>query len=137
MSVLGINFTKIEAERKGPLKGQININNNIAINDVKKNDFKLADQDSLKIEFEFTAKFEPNVGTIVLMGDTIIVNNPEKTQEILDQFKKDKKLPEDVLEQVMNNLLTKCNIEALVVGREVGLPPTLNMPKVKAQEKSK
>jgi hypothetical protein len=137
MSVLGINFTKIEAERKSQIKGQININNNIAINDVKKNDFKIADQDSLKIEFEFTAKFEPNVGNIVLKGDTILVNNPEKTQEILAQFKKDKKLPEDVLEQVMNNLLTKCNIEALVVGREVGLPPTLNMPKVKAQEKSK
>ena len=137
MPILGINFTKIQAERKTPIQGKININNNIAINDVKKHELKLQGQDSLKVEFEFTAKFEPNIGDIIITGDTIIVNQPKKIEEILAQFKKDKRLPADILAQVMNNLLTKCNIEALIIGREVGLPPTLNMPKVKTEEKSK
>ena len=134
MSILGINFTKIDAERKAPIKGKININNNIVIEDVKKHDFKLSDQESLRIEFKFTADYNPNIGTIVIKGDTIIVDLPKKIEEILKQWKKDKKLPEDILAQVMNNLLTKCNIEALVVGREVGLPPTLNMPKIKVDK---
>ena len=36
MSMLGINFSKIEAERKSPVRGKISIKNNIAIKDVKK-----------------------------------------------------------------------------------------------------
>jgi ribosomal protein L24 len=134
MSILGINFTKIEAERKTQIKGKININNNISISNVKKHDFKLSGQESLKIEFKFTAKYEPGIGLITLTGDTVILDSPKKTEEIISQWKKDKKLPEEILSLVMNNLLTKCNIEALIIGREVGLPPTLNMPKVKVKE---
>ena len=134
MPILGINFTKIEAERKSPVKGKININNNIAINDIKKAEMKLPGQEALKIEFQFTAKYEPNIGQITINGETIIVDNKKKVEEILEQWKKDKKLPDDILAQIMNSLLTKCNVEALLVGREVGLPPTLNMPKVKVKE---
>lgn len=131
MPVLGINFTKINAERKGALEGKINISNNIIVTDVKKHDFKLSGQESVRIEFKFTADYNPNIGSIVIEGETIIVDQPKKLEEVLAQWKKDKKLPDDILAQVMNNLLTKCNVEALLVGREVGLPPTLNMPKVK------
>jgi|TARA_B100002003_G_C13884921_1_gene431809 hypothetical protein len=134
MPILGINFTKIEAERKAPVKGKISINNNIAINDIKKADMKLPDQESLRIEFQFTAKYDPEIGQITINGETVIVDSKKKVEEILEQWKKDKKLPEDILAQIMNNLLTKCNVEALLVGREVGLPPTLNMPKVKVKE---
>ena len=132
--MLGINFSKIVAERKAPVRGQISIKNNIAIKDTKKQDLKIQDKESVKVEFEFTAKYEPGIGEIIIKGDTVIVDTPEKIKEVLDQWKKDKKLPEDLLAQVMNGLLSKCNIEALVVGREVGLPPTLNMPKVKVKE---
>jgi len=134
MPILGINFTKIVSERKAPIKGQISINNNIAITNVEKHEIKLQNQQSVKIEFEFTAKYDPNMGNIIIQGEVVVVNPPEKIKEILEQWKKDKKLPDDVLAPVMNNLLTKCNIEALVVGREVGLPPTLNMPKVKVED---
>jgi|TARA_B100002003_G_scaffold250789_2_gene291550 hypothetical protein len=135
MSMLGINFSKIEAERKSPVRGKISIKNNIAIKDVKKQELKIQNQESVKIEFEFVAKYEPDIGNITIKGDTVIVDTPEKIKEVLDQWKKDKKLPEDLLAQVMNGLLSKCNIEAIVLGREVGLPPTLNMPKVKVKVK--
>jgi len=137
MPILGMNFTKINAERKSPLRGKININNNIAITDVKKQDLKVQNQESAIIEFEFIATYDPNIGEITIKGDTVVVEEPKKIGEILNQWKKDKKLPEDILSQVMNNLLTKCNIEALIIGREVGLPPTLNMPKVKVKEEKK
>lgn len=134
MSILGVNFTKIDAERKAPIKGKISINNNILITDVKKHDFELSGQNSIKVKFKFTAKYDPNVGTIEISGDTMFLDNPKKIEEILTEWKKDKKLNQDILAEVMNSLLTKCNVEALIVGREVGLPPTLNMPKVKIKE---
>jgi hypothetical protein len=134
MAIAGINFTKITAERKAPLKGKININNNIIITDIKKTDFKLPNQESLTIEFDFTAKYDPEIGRILVAGEVLIVDQPKAITEILDQWKKDKKLPDEVLAVVMNNLLTRCNVEAILLGREVGLPPTLNMPKVKVNK---
>ena len=134
MPIAGINFTKISAERKSELKGKININNNIVITDIKKMEFKLPNQESVKVEFDFNSKYEPNIGVILITGEVIIIDQPKKVTDILDQWKKDKKLPDDILASVMNNLLTKCNIEAILMGREVGLPPTLNMPKVKVNK---
>jgi hypothetical protein len=134
MAIAGINFTKITAERKAPLRGKININNNIIITDIKKTDFKLPNQESLTIEFDFTAKYDPEIGRILVAGEVLIVDQPKAITEILDQWKKDKKLPDEVLAVVMNNLLTRCNVEAILLGREVGLPPTLNMPKVKVNK---
>ncbi len=134
MAVLGVEFTKIQAERKAELKGKINISNNVAVTEIKKHGLKFGDSESVKISFKFTADYNPNIGNILIEGDTIVVEKPEKIKETLDMFKKNKKLPDDVLEQVMNSLLSKCNVEALVIGREVGLPPTLNMPKVKAEK---
>lgn len=134
MPVLGINFTKINAERKAALRGKISINNNMIITDVKKHEFKLPDQESLLVEFEFVAKYDPNIGSITINGETIFVDKPKNIEAFVEQWKKDKKLPDEVLAEVMNNLLTRCNVEALVIGREVGLPPTLNMPKVKVNK---
>lgn len=134
MPILGINFTKINAERKAPVRGSININNNISVTEVKKDKLNISNRESLKINFRFIAKYDPNIGEITIDGDLIFVEQPKKAEEIINQWKKDKKLPDNILAQVMNSLLTKCNVEALLIGREVGLPPTLNMPKVKTKE---
>jgi len=131
MPIASIHFTKISAERKAELKGKINISNNVVLTDVKKQDFKLPNQESIKVMFDFNSKYDPSIGTILISGEVLIIDNQKVITEILEQWKKDKKLPDAILAAVMNNLLTKCNIEAILIGREVNLPPTLNMPKVK------
>ena len=137
MPILGINFTKIEAERKDIPKGNVNISSNVSIKGIEKNGFKLSGKESIKIEFSFNADYNPNIGSIIVEGNTIFVDEPKKLEGILNQWKKDKKLPKDILAHVMNNLLEKCNVEALILGREVGLPPNLNMPTVKVGKKEK
>ena len=49
MPILGVNFTKIEAERKTIPKGNVNISSNISIKSVEKNEFKLLGQESIKL----------------------------------------------------------------------------------------
>jgi hypothetical protein len=134
MAIAGINFTKLTAERKAPLVGKININNNIIIADIKKSDFKLPNQESITIEFDFSAKYDPEIGRILVSGEVLFIEQPKKVDEIIAQWKKDKKLPDDILANIMNSLLTRCNVEAIILSREVGLPPTLNMPKVKVNK---
>jgi len=94
MTIVGFNFTKIEAEKKDLIKGKININNNVSINKVEEKDLALGNQKQkvLKFTFEFIAKYDPNVGFIKFTGDVLFMDDSKKIKEILDGWKKDKKL---------------------------------------------
>lgn len=139
MPIVSINYKKLLAEKKKPIKGTVNIQNNIAITDAVKKESSIKDQAIIDVEFQFSANFEPGIGVISIIGDVTILETSKKADEIIAEWKKNKQLSTELLKPVMNSLLTKCNIEAILLGKELGLPPTLMMPKVseKAPEKPK
>ena len=49
-------------------------------------------------------------------------------------MEKDKKIPKEVMTPVLNNILAKSNVEALVLSRELNLPPPIPLPKVEVKE---
>ncbi|MEM4263998.1 MAG: hypothetical protein QW666_03855 [Candidatus Woesearchaeota archaeon] len=132
MTIVGLNFSKIIVDRQGMPKGKISVTNNIQVKAVEKTDLAVgkAKQNALKFEFEFNAKYEPNIASIKLEGTTTYFDAPEKIEELEKAWKKDKKLPKEVMTPVLNNILTKCNIEALILSREVNLPPPMQLPSV-------
>jgi len=136
MTVVGFNFTKLEAEKKELIKGKININNNVAINKVEEKDLSLGNQKQkvLKFTFEFIAKYEPDIGQIKFIGDVLFMDETKKVKEILDGWKKDKKLPKEVMPQILNTVMNKCNIQALVLSEQINLPPPIPLPKLKPVE---
>lgn len=137
MAVIGFNFNKISIQREPVLKGKLNIKNNVTIKNVEKADLFLgkSKQDGIKYSFEFTSKYEPNAAEILLQGDVLSVEESAKAKEIIDGWKKNKKIPSDVMANILNNILTRCNIQALVLSRDVNLPPPIPLPKVKVGEK--
>ena len=132
MTVVGLNFNKIVVEREGMPKGKISVTNNIQVKAVEKTDMAVGKvkQNALRFEFEFTAKYEPKIASILLTGTTTYFDAPEKIDELEKAWKKDKKLPKEVMTPVLNHILTKCNIEALLLSREVNLPPPMQLPTV-------
>ncbi len=132
MTVVGLNFNKIVVEREGMPKGKISVTNNIQVKAVEKTDMAVGKvkQNALRFEFEFTAKYEPKIASILLTGTTTYFDAPEKIDELEKSWKKDKKLPKEVMTPVLNHILTKCNIEALLLSREVNLPPPMQLPTV-------
>ena len=136
MTIVGFDFTKIDAEKKAPVKGKISINNNVTIKNVEEHDLNLGKEkrNALKFVFEFTAKYDPGIGDIKLGGNVIYMADSKKITEILDGWKKDKKLPKDISTGVLNNVLTRCNIQALILSRDINLPPPIPLPKVQAGE---
>lgn len=132
MTVVGLNFNKIVVEREGMPKGKISVTNNIQVKAVEKTDLAVGKvkQNALRFEFEFTAKYEPKIASILLTGTTTYFDAPEKIDELEKAWKKDKKLPKEVMTPVLNHILTKCNIEALLLSREVNLPPPMQLPTV-------
>ena len=130
--IVGFSFTKINAEKLSLIKGKIDINNNVTIKNVEQADFSLGKkkQDALKFIFEFASKYEPSIGSISFEGEIIYVSEPKSTKEILDAWSKEKKIEKDLMASILNTILTKCNVQALILSQEINLPPPIPMPKV-------
>ena len=139
--IVGFGFTKLSAEKGEKPKGKIDINNNVSIKEVQEDNFSLGkdkQQNVLRFIFEFTSKYEPNIGKMLFEGELLYLEEPKKAKEILSSWKKDKKIPSEIMAGLLNTILTKCNVQALILSQEVNLPPPIPMPKVQvaAPEKS-
>ncbi len=130
--IVGFGFTKLSAEKKEAAKGKIDINNNVTIKDVQEDSLSLGkdSQSVIKFIFEFTSKYEPSVGIILFEGELLYLEDSKKTKEILTSWKKDKKLSRELMAGLLNTILTKCNVQALILSQEVNLPPPIPLPKV-------
>ena len=132
MAVIGFHFKKMSVEKKKPATGKINVNNNITMLEVKEANVNMgtAKQKGVEFSFHFKTRYQPEIANIDLEGSIVYLGKDAKVKESLDQWKKEKKLPNDVLEEVYNTVLAKCNIQALILGRDMGLPAHIPMPKV-------
>ncbi len=133
MTVVGLQINKILVEKLAPVKGKVSVNNNVAVREIEKTDltFGTSKQDALKFTFEFKAAYEPKIANMTFEGEVTYFDKPEAIEEIFKGWKKDKKVAPEIMSNVLNSILTKCNIEALLLTREVNLPPPIPMPKVK------
>ena len=58
MPVVGLQFGKIVVEKHKPVKGKVQVNNNVVIKDVEKTELTVgpSKQGAVKFHFEFEAK---------------------------------------------------------------------------------
>ena len=135
--IVGFGFTKLSAEKNQNSKGKIEINNNVTIKSVEEADVPLGKekQTALKIVFNFITKYSPDLGSISFEGEVIYMADSKKGKEIIASWKKDKKLPKDLMAPILNTILTRCNIKALIISQDVNLPPPIPLPKVSLQAK--
>ncbi len=133
MTIVKINLHKVNAERNLNSKGgQIKINNNVSVKDVEDMGFGVEGKRGLKFTFAFNCIYEPNLGKIDVEGQVFYVDEEKKIAEIKKDWEKDKKIPMDVMEQIINASLHKGNIQAIKISEEVSLPSPLPLPKVRS-----
>jgi len=129
MPVVSFDFDKISAERKEFTSGKVEIRSNITIIDIEKEKLELAkNEEALKFLFEFKLSYEPNAGELILRGHTVFVDDEKKIKDILKEWK-NKKIPEEIALQVINNILYRCNLKALQMAHEISLPLHIQMPR--------
>jgi len=135
MPIVGFSFDKINVERKSAVKGRIDINNNMKIVDIEERDLSFTKgQEGVNFKFDFKTSYEPSIGFINLTGEIIFMESDKKVKEILDKWKKTKKVDKEIMSQILNHALLKCNIQALILSQEINLPPPIMLPKVKVEE---
>ena len=131
MPILGLNFDSIHAEKKKELKPPLKINTDVEIVSINKEEsfFSNKDEAVLRFNFEFSLIFDPkDVAELKLKGHIHFLAKAKDNDKVLATWKKDKKLPPELARQLVNMILLKANIKALLVGQEVGLPPHIRMP---------
>jgi len=138
MPFIGFNFDKISAERLVldiDLKGNINVKHNLNIINVNEEEVTLEKkQEVLRFGFEFLLIYEPEYGLIKIQGHLLFLDSPKKMKDIVQDWKKDKKIPPEIMQGLFNTILAKSNIKALQLSQDINLPPHLPMPRLEKQK---
>ncbi|MFH2020882.1 MAG: hypothetical protein ABIJ34_05680 [archaeon] len=139
MTLIGFHFTKIMAEKQKTASGKISVKNNIVISKVQEAKLNIGSAKEAGIEFSFvfSCVFGPEIGEIVLEGAVVYMNEETKVKQVLAKWNKEKKLAPEMMEELYNHVLSKCNVEALILGRDMQLPAHIPLPKVTSGEKKK
>ena len=131
MTVIGFSFNKMQIEKKNPVKGKVSINNNVGIKNLEETKLNInTTKKALKLDFEFTSVYEPGIGKILLTGEVIYLVEKDKADTIVKNWKKNKKIEKDIMTNILNNVLAKCNVQALILSKDMNMPPPIPLPKV-------
>ncbi|MGV8087067.1 MAG: hypothetical protein ACP5N1_05550 [Candidatus Woesearchaeota archaeon] len=133
MAMVGFSFTKISAERKPVSNQPVKIESNAGVTAITEMPVIDAKKIVLKFEFTFVVKYEPNAGNITLSGEVVELYDKEFGSKVLSHWKSEKKIHADVMQGVFNTILSKSNTEAIIIGRDLGLPSPVKMPRVDAK----
>jgi len=139
MAVTAFHYKKIIAEKNTAPVKKVSINNKVVLTDLKEAKMGIggSKHKAIEVSFDHKTTYEPEVGSILLQGALLYVAPDAKIKETLDTWKKEKMPPPDVLQEIYNHILGKCSIEALIIGRDMLLPPHIPVPKMNANKKDK
>ncbi len=131
--IIGFSFRKIHIEKKTGVFDKLDINSNVSIVDVVESDVAVGKtkQKGLTFIFEYTSKYAPNVADMLFTGEVIYLGDPKTHEEIMKGWKAGKKIPKDIMNELIDSLFMKCNMQAIILSRDLNLPPPVPMPRVK------
>jgi len=134
MPIVGFNFDKVAAERIAKTIDKVEIRHKVRIKDLAQEELPIKKaEETLKFYFEYKADYEPKLGNILLEGHLFYVDDPKKIKEIFNNWKKEKKIAQPLMQQLMNTILIKCGIKALNLSQEINMPPHIPLPTLRPQ----
>lgn len=136
MGIVALNFIKINVEKKKGIDGKVNINNDLVLKDVIERQLSGKNKQSIAdFLFSFTVQYlteeKVALASILLEGEVVYVDEATKIKEILDGWKKNKTVQKELLREVMNTAMMKCNVECIILSKELNLPPPVGLPQIK------
>ncbi|MBS3134308.1 hypothetical protein J4214_03685 [Candidatus Woesearchaeota archaeon] len=131
MQVIGFNIEKIEAEKTVQEVRDLKVKYNTNIKSVTLEEMNIGKkQEVLRVNFQFKVEYDPNIGNISFTGHVLILEDPKKAKVIIEQWNKNQDNTTPFSVQVINIILIRANIKALLIAQEVNLPPHIPMPRL-------
>ena len=115
---------------KVPNEAVKSLNINIALEDVKEKG------ENVEVTYIYTANYEDKVGQIKIKGILLAKEEKKRAKEIIDSWKKSKKVPEDYATQVLSAVNYSGSANGTLLARVLGLnapliPPRIQLSKAK------
>ena len=123
MNILDISFTKIHGEKHNVPKGNIKVANGINIANLEKSNMGVGgDRQPLTVEFTFKSQYKPDIADIELKGKVLFIETQEEAKKTLETWEENKNLGEQKTKNILNKIMDKCNLDILLLSRELSLP---------------
>ncbi len=131
MGILSINITSISAEKKGSaLRVEVRLNPTITDVGISKIEgIENKPIDVLRISYALECKYEPEVGEITTKGILLWVDPQRSAKDLLKMWEKEKKLPDEIMIEVLNGILRRIVPKLVYLADELQLPPVLPIPR--------
>jgi len=129
MRIIGFNLTKISVKKKEKIIGQLTVNQNIDIIDIKPEKIEISENEALKVYFKFIIDYSDDSAKLEFEGIVLTLPEKEELKKFLDSWK-DKQLPEDMRVPIFNFIMNKCNVLALNIEDDMALPYHIPMPRL-------
>ena len=135
MPIIGFNFNKVSVEKQNPIKGKVNIAHNVKTIGIEEEKLNISTPgDTLSVKFRFSIDYSPDIGNITLLGNVLYMDDSKKIKAYIKEWKEKKELPRDIMPVIMDTILARCNIRALILAEDVALPPPIRLPRVKKED---
>ena len=121
--ITGIKISKVEAQRdkEDEITG-LNVNIGIDAVSVKAGE--------IMITFNYAADYQEGVGHLKMNGHIIAKEDAKLTKEVEGKWEKEKRLPDDFAELVLNAINYTCGTNGTLVVRPVTLSPPIVPPRI-------
>jgi len=133
MKIVGFGFTKILVQRKEKLGANLKITQNININEVITEKIPISKEEAIKVEFNFTVNYSEDssedLAKLEFEGFVIFIPEKNELKNFLKEWK-EKKIPEESKIPLFNFIMGKCNVKALTLEDELGLPLHFPTPRI-------
>jgi len=126
--IVGERILEISGKRatKGSVTG---LNINIALEDVQKQG------DIVELTYVYTANYEENFGQLRIKGVLLAREEEKVANEILDTWKKGKKVPDGYAETVLSAVNYSGSANGTLLARVMGLTAPLIPPRIQIAKK--
>jgi hypothetical protein len=132
MAIKSFELATLDAKRfmkPGPGTTNVRIDHNSTVTLMT----ALSDTDA-SIDFRFSANYraqtEEVIGVIKIEGNLVYQG---KAREVVKQWSSTQNMPPEVANEVHNAIMSSCIPEAVLLARDIRLPPPIPMPQVQVQ----
>jgi hypothetical protein len=125
--ITGIRIDSVEAarEKNDDITG---LDVNIGLDEVKING------NDIEIKFNYSANYKEGVGYLKMKGSLYTHEDSKTAKEIESKWQKEKRLPDDFSEMILNAINFTCGTNGVLVVRPVNLAPPMIPPKIQLKK---
>lgn len=139
MPVVGVNITNIEVEKQGGIIGNVEVNLSPKIEEVRLGEVRTPSGkvNGVEVLFTYQIGYNPEIARALIKGAVFYLPpKKEQTDEILEGWEKEKKIPPEMFAELVNFLTNEITPLIMIVSKEMRIPYPIPLPRVTIKQQS-